>query len=300
MGWYEDRSQHQDGLLLSESDGLWSATEASLPADAATSPQVRLDSVSCASAGSCAAVGSYVDSSRHVQALLVSETAGKWGQGVEGRLPANATPSPEQGGALTLDSVSCPSPGNCIAVGTYVVGSDQLQGLLLTEQGGRWTNGVEAPLPAGVPTDAILAGELSSVSCASAGNCTAVGDFDNAKGHFEGLLLTEHAGQWTTGVEVNLPPNAATRRVAGAYPSSGLLSVSCTSAGNCLAAGAYLDHDGGSRGLLVIQRRGSWTIGMDEHLPTDRSLPDVVLRSASCGSPRTCAAVGSGLLVGPG
>ena len=46
------------------------------------------------------------------------------------------------------------------------------QGLLLTETAGSWATGTEAALPADSTN---LGAELTSVSCASAGNCTAVG-----------------------------------------------------------------------------------------------------------------------------
>jgi hypothetical protein len=54
--------------------------EASLPANASTNLDVSLDSVSCASAGNCTAVGNYNDSSDSStlqdQGLLVTETSG--------------------------------------------------------------------------------------------------------------------------------------------------------------------------------------------------------------------------------
>ena len=50
---------------------------------------------------------------------------------------------------------------------------------------------------------------LFSVSCASAGNCTAVGDYDASSDREQGLLLTETSGRWATGVEASLPANAA-------------------------------------------------------------------------------------------
>ena len=302
VGWYQDRSGHQNGLLLSGKHGRWSAAEASLPANAATNPEVQLNSVSCAGAGDCTAVGTYLDAFGHLHALLVSEVAGRWAPGVEARLPHDARPAQQtQNQILNVNSVSCASPGYCIAVGNYQDRTGAGQGLLLTQRRGRWKPGAEAPLPAG----GTAAGELASVSCPSVGNCTGVGDFVSAESHYEGLLLIEARGQWTRGVEVNLPANAATQPVPQQHsdpldPGSALLSVYCTSPGNCLAAGSYLDRDGGNRGLLVIQRGSSWTRGVDAHRATGRYPPAVTLRSVSCGTPHTCAAVGTGLLVGPG
>ena len=71
--------------------------------------------MSCASAGNCSAVGYYVDNSGHPEGLLLAETAGTWATGVEASPPANAAPNP----VVLLSSVSCPSVGNCSAVGNY-------------------------------------------------------------------------------------------------------------------------------------------------------------------------------------
>src|SRR5437764_13070525 len=84
--------------------------EASLPANAGSIPDVALNSVSCAAAGNCSAVGKYVDSSSNVQGLLLTETAGTWATGIEASLPANAASNP----VVFLGSVSCASAGNWI------------------------------------------------------------------------------------------------------------------------------------------------------------------------------------------
>jgi hypothetical protein len=36
--------------------------------------------------------------------------------------------------------------------------------------------------------------DLTSVSCTSPGNCTAVGDYTDNSGHVQGLLLTQASG----------------------------------------------------------------------------------------------------------
>src|SRR5437667_125466 len=92
-------------------------------------------------------------------------------------------------------------------------------------------SGVEATLPAGAGSNPQVA--LGSVSCASAGNCGAVGTYCDSSSHRLGLLLTETAGTWATGVEASPPANA------GSNPFVSLNSVSCTSAGNCSAVGGY-------------------------------------------------------------
>src|SRR5207248_10446108 len=101
---------------------------ATLPANAGSNPFTALNSVSCAAAGNCSAVGDYGDSSNHQQGLLLTETAGTWAMGVETGLPANAGSEPD----ALLTAVSCASVGNCGAVGIYTDSSGEEQGLLVS------------------------------------------------------------------------------------------------------------------------------------------------------------------------
>ena len=291
MGTYQTSSgNNTEALVLTETIGTWATgVELSLPADAATFNQVAaLGSISCASVGNCTAVGVYQfmsgPDSWASQGLLVSETAGSWGTGVAPSLPANAwTPNPQAG----LSSVSCASAGNCTAVGEYSNNSPTTQGLLLTQTGGTWATGVEAPLPANAETSAPGSlYSLNSVSCASAGNCSAVGAYlDNSiNGH--GLLLTETAGSWATGVDAALPADAATDQQFVL-----LRSVSCPTAGNCSAVGGYTDSSGGGDGLLLTQTAGTWGTGTEVSAPSNAS-PSIDLTSISCPSAQTCSGGG--------
>src|SRR5438128_1459341 len=241
VGGYNDGSGNVHGLLLTETAGTWAAgLEASLPANAGSGPDVVLCSASCASAGNCGAVGHYRDSSGHTQGLLLTETAGTW-LAVEAMLPAGASSGP----GVSPNSVSCASAGNCSAVGTYFDLSGHTQGLLLTETAGTWAMGVEATPPAGAGTDPKVF--LDPVSCGSAGNCSAVGNYADSSSHNEGLLLTETAGTWATGVEASLPAGA------GTDPNVFLASVSCGSAGNCSAVGNYHESSGHRQALLLTE-----------------------------------------------
>jgi hypothetical protein len=261
--------------------------EAALPADAATSgglsQTVGIDSISCASAGNCTAVGSYTATSGSTEGLLLSETDGKWARGVEAPLPANAATTDQD---AELDSVSCASPGNCTAVGSYKDSSDT-QGLMLTETAGTWARGVEAVLPAHASaTDKLVF--LNSVSCASAGNCSAVGGYNDDSGGGDALLLTETAGTWGAGTVAVLPANAATPN------ETGLNAVSCASAGNCTAVGGYQDSSLQGDGLVVTETAGVWGTGVEASPPSDADTtdPGAFLVAVSCPSLGNCGAVG--------
>jgi hypothetical protein len=302
VGTYPDGSGGQ-GLLVTETAGSWGpAVEATLPADAntATEQEVNLTSVSCASAGNCTAVGSYLTSSGS-QGLMLTETAGSWAPGVEAVLPADAATTNQD---AFLSSVSCPSAGNCSAVGLYddfglASGPpSNLQvsvgkGLLLAETAGSWAPGVEAALPANAQTPQGLT-SLSSVSCPSAGNCGAVGTYVDSSG-LQGLLLSETAGNWAAGTEA-LPASApVTGQEWGLAPGSGvgLQSVSCPSAGNCSAVGGYWDGSGNAKGLLLTEDAGNWQSGQLASLPANANPhPFAALYSVSCPSAANCSAGG--------
>src|SRR5262249_32751312 len=61
-------------------------------------------------------------------------------------------------------------------------------GALLTESAGNWT-AAEAALPAHAANGPNRYVDLNSVSCSSAGNCSAVGLYIDSSGNYQGLLL---------------------------------------------------------------------------------------------------------------
>jgi hypothetical protein len=184
---------------------------------------------------------------------------------------ARSLPAPiwPRDASVDLQAVSCASPGNCTAVGTYRRGAHTAGGVLLTETDGTWATGIPAPLPANHATHQLTKNThvyLNSVSCAAPGNCTAVGDYVARGGHQGGLLLTQTDGSWT-GEQARLP--AGSWR-ASPGPGVTVKSVSCASAGNCTAVGSYFkgrhpDLDAAS--LLLTQTDGKWAPGVAARLP---------------------------------
>src|SRR5262249_53718214 len=126
------------------------------------------------------------------------------------------------------------------------------------------------------------------VSCASVGNCSAVGTYRDSSGATEGLLLAETDGIWMKGVEAVLPANASKEVLS-------LGRVSCASVGNCTAAGGYSVGPYDWEGLLLNETDGTWATGVEAQLPSNaggtRQL--VGLDSVSCPSAGKCNAVGS-------
>ena len=285
VGDYYDGSGQQ-GVVVTETDGSWSAAKADLSAlSPAGDPNVRLNSVSCASAGNCSAVGYYADSSSRTQGLLLTEAGGRWSAARADLSALNPVTDPYF--IVDLSAVSCASAGNCSAVGNYVEGSDQNQGLLLTQTGGRWS-AAKADLSTLSPAPGVVL-NLSSVSCASAGNCSAVGNYQDTSSHQHGLLLTQTSGSWS----------AATADLSALSPAVDprvvLSAVSCASAGNCSAVGTYFDSSGLERGLLLTQTDGRWsaaTADLSALSPSTDPHYFLNLSSVSCASVGNCSAVG--------
>jgi hypothetical protein len=113
----------QEGLLLTDSNGSWTAAEA--PLLAGTDGTVELNGVSCVSASHCVATG-YADVSGVPKGLLLTDSGGSW-TAAEAPLPANAS---NAGGGLMGDS--CASASQCAAVGSYSDASGAEDGLVLT------------------------------------------------------------------------------------------------------------------------------------------------------------------------
>ncbi len=115
----------------------------------------------------------------------------------------------------TFAAVNCTSPGNCVAVGGDLSGTDG-EPIYAAESGGVWGPATEIASADG--------GALYDVSCASVGNCVAVGsDSDGTDG--EPIYTTESGGVWG-------PATVITATGGGVF-----YGVSCTSAGNCTAVG---------------------------------------------------------------
>ena len=134
-----------------------------------------IDSVSCGSAGNCAAGGYYLASEDNWQAYVVNETDGVWGETEE--VPGIATL--DTGQNASIYSLSCASAGNCAAGGYYVDSSNNNQVFVVSETNGTWGNAEEVP---GIETLNTGDASINSVSCASAGNCAAAGDYEDLSG----------------------------------------------------------------------------------------------------------------------
>jgi len=236
-GSYTGASGHSHAFVVSERDGRW-AKAIEVPGKAALNAGANVTSVSCGSAGNCAVGGFYRDGSHHQQAFVVSERDGLWGKAIE--VPGTAALN--AGGNAGVDSVSCPSAGNCAVGGFYRDGSHHLQAFVARERNGRWTRAREMP-----GTATLNAGGNAgvTVSCPSAGNCAAGGFYKDGSHHEQAFVASERDGRWAKAIEV---PGTAALNAGG---SAGVGPVSCGSAGSCAAGGSYTDGSGRLQAFVV-------------------------------------------------
>jgi hypothetical protein len=249
-----DKNSYIEWLNNASSGTHWPIQAVPSPSGATNS---SLASVSCTSATTCTAVGSYQTNSIFSATLAEAWNGASW--------TIQHTPNPP-GGNSTLDSVSC-STNACTAVG-YSATSTLSEGW----NGTVWTIQHTAT-PAGSPRYSSLFG----VSCTSASACTAVGDYANSSGLPLTLAERWNGTSWT----IQHTPNPASST------DSALDGVSCTSASACTAVGDYTNSSGHQFTLAERWNGASWTI---QNTPSSSG---VGLYGISCTSPSACTAVGS-------
>lgn len=167
-----------------------------------------LESVSCASATACTAVGGGAFGT-----LAERWNGTKWS--------IEHTPNPTGGSGPSLSGVSCASASACTAVGYYNTGDTTDVALAERWNGTKWS--IEHnPNPTGSSNS-----PLYGVSCASASACTAVGDDTNRTGN------VTFAERWNgTEWSIEYPPNPT-------RSANGLSGVSCVLVSACTAVGDY-------------------------------------------------------------
>jgi hypothetical protein len=261
--------------------GRW-RTAIEVPGTAAlnTGGDAEVRSVSCAAAGSCAAVGNYIDRSGRQQAFVVDEAGGRWRKAI--KVPGMAALN--TGGFAEVHSVSCAAAGSCAAGGEYRDASGTLRAFVVTEVGGRWGKAIVVPGTAALKKGRIA--DVISVSCAAAGSCAAGGLLTDRSGIFQAFVVNEVRGRWRKAIVV--PGTAAVNKGDAA-----VVSVSCAVAGSCAAGGNYIDGSARYHAFVVNEAGGQWRTAIE--VPGTAALNKGGIAgvvSVSCAAAGSCAAGG--------
>jgi hypothetical protein len=219
--------------------------------------------VSCSAAGDCSAGGFYassvVDHVPTVQALVVTETGGTWGtaQEVPGSAALNA------GGFAEISSVSCSAPGACSAGGEYTNGTPATEVFVVSQTGGTWGTARKVRRIATLNTSGLAS--ITSVSCPSAGNCVAVGSYEDANFDSQAFYVGESGGTWGSAQEVR-----GTASLDQGSPGATAVSVSCDAAGDCGMGGNYTTASGNQQAFVASESGGTW--GAAQEVPGTAAL----------------------------
>jgi len=190
----------------------WDGTEWSIVASPNPAVDSILDAVSCGGPNNCQAVGYYTDQSQPYQNLVES-----W-DGIEWSIVA----SPVVGtGDNSLLGVSCISPTNCTAVGSYTGTSEQGWPDTLVES---WDGTAWSVVPSQDPN---FDDSLTAVSCTNTTSCVAVGDYYGTSngGSPDTLIESWDGSAWSDSLS---PPSNNWTYLNG---------VSCTGTSNCVGVG---------------------------------------------------------------
>ena len=221
-----------------------------------------LEAVSCSSATSCTAVGTYFDDNSTMSATLAEYWNGTSWQAQPTPTPATI---PDYLNYVELRGVKCVSENACMAVGQYITPAGVRQTLAEYWNGCAWSI-----VPTVNPTGA-SASQMNAVACTATVNCIAVGYYQNSSGTNLPLAERWNGTSWT------LQPIPAT--------SGGRLrGVSCTSASACTAVGFV-----GTNALADRWNGSSWKA---QTVPKPTGAKEIQLNDIKCTSGTICTAVG--------
>ena len=252
------------GLVALMATGTAAAAPATVSASVISA---NLNDVSCTSAHSCMAVGTFLSSKGPEFTLAETWNGTAW------TVVPSPTPNVAQGGG-ELDSVSCPSSTACIAVGFGFTNKTTTATSPIAESwnGSKWT---VVPTPKLANAGAALKG----VSCTSPSSCMAVGSAGTAMDDTRSTLAESWNG--TAWKLVSTPPPPAPGDTA-------LSSVSCTAPASCMAAGYYANTTKSTPLTLAETWNGTtWRI-----LTTPNPGSSGTLSGIACTVASACMAVG--------
>jgi hypothetical protein len=214
-------------FIVSESNGVWAR-----PVTLTGTILGIVTSLSCSSAGNCAAALGIGDVPTGVGPpydgpAVATERSRSWG-------PAVPVPGTTPGGKFEsgATSLSCRANGDCVIGGSYSPGTST-QAFVATEVDGSWRAAVTFPGIAKL--NAGRTAQVTSVACASAGNCVAGGSYLDRWNDSRPFLVMDSGGHWGAPITVPGLPVASTP-----FPASAAINaVSCPAIGRCDAAGVH-------------------------------------------------------------
>jgi Bacterial Ig-like domain (group 3) len=283
-GYIADTHGNRQPFVDEQSAGTW-PTAVPVPGNLNKGSIGEVTSLSCTSLGSCVASGFYTDAKFGRHAFVVTEAHGDWGpmQNVAGSL--------NKGDNAQVNQVSCgvsPKLGSiitCAAVGYYTAGNGQGRAFTATMANGTWGPAVQVPGSAALDKGGFA--QLNSVSCPTAGNCSAGGSYAASKTSTEPFVVTERNGTWGKAIEV---PGSTTLNTGN---DMSVTAVSCVSPGLCSATGDFRASKHSESVWAASQNGGRW--GQAGTIPGLSGLAagsQAEVNGLSCATSGSCGLVG--------
>ena len=208
---------------------------------------ITVDDISCTAPGDCTAAGAYqqvIDYQYVFEGFVMDQRGGVWG----GVAPIPGLLALNTGGYVTIAALSCASPGNCLVGGSYENKHNDEYAFIAGERGGKWGRAQEVPGTAIAGAGGYVTATVTSVSCASPGNCVAGGSYDQSGAAARAFIAGERG--WTWGRAEQAPGTAALN-------SAAITSISCAAPGDCTLLGSYGASDK-QAAFVSGEKNGIW------------------------------------------
>ncbi len=311
VGSYYSKSGNQAGMVVSITPSGTSATTSAvaLPLPAGTGLGIVAYPTGISCAATCTVVGYLYGVNPFAAFVSQQSSSGAWTTSLV------SAPTVAPGSGLTvqasfLNAVSCPSSGPCEAVGDWLDSSYKLHPMAV-----QISNGVAGiPQTVALPADAQLVGlgyaptllygtylpsgatgadvGLNSVSCPSAGVCTAAGNYVNASSDFSPVVVPISGGTPGTAVELADPSGHGASGNPGYLPAG----ISCTDASDCtLAATQLLPGTSTPSFAAVVSSEVSGHWSAFSALTSTISGTEPVITGLGCTPLGSCVVAGEGI-----
>ncbi len=294
-GMYYTAQGNESVFVDQQTAGAWGIDTALPGVNSLNAQNFQVVGLSCPSLGNCGLVGVYSDETGNTNSFYDSEISGVWQSvaPVTGITVFNPTSLFGPGVGLDVAALSCPTAGNCVAVGDYQFSSFATAAFVLTDASGVWsaTTSIGTLDSLNFGSDA-----LSSLVCTAASKCVAGGTYADVKLHPQSLLATDVGGTWTTAaVPGSVTLNAAVR----ATDSVGVSTMACAKTGSCVLAGNFEATGRKPSSYIAIETGGVWgpatvvtgTSAFTQGV-TNGSVASVTETSSTCPSAGNCTLTG--------
>ena len=278
-GRFEDSTLARHAFEVEETSGTWrNAIEIAGGLDAGGGGLVT--SVNCVAVGTCALAGQYAPRVHQTEAFVMTESNGVWSK------PQEVAGALNLGFDATISEVACPTAGTCAAGGSFETSAHTTQSFVVNETAGRWG----APVVLTSHIRGSVNANITALSCAGVGSCSAAGDYTSSTGATLSFVAAETTTSW--GPELPVVPEL--RSPAGAYvpvTGSAVQSIACPATGYCEIGGQVSTGPSGDQAFVAVEQPTGWGIAQSI-APGQNAGHDATVLSLSCAAPDECVAGG--------